>query len=120
MAESAGLSGLRRAEAADIPALVALQQAAYARNRPLLGVEPVPLLADYADILATQEIWLAENRGALEGALILDLREGAFLIWSVAVAPAARVGSAIACWPLPTSAHANWGTGRCGSIPASR
>ena len=90
MAEPAGLQRLRRALAADVPALVALQQAAYARNRPLLGVEPMPLLADYADILATQEIWLAEDRGVLEGALILDLRGGALLIWSVAVAPAAQ------------------------------
>jgi hypothetical protein len=34
-----------------LEAVVALQRAAYARNRSLLGVEPLPLLADYASIL---------------------------------------------------------------------
>ena len=38
---------LERASAADLPALIALQQAAYARNRDLLGVGPLPLLADF-------------------------------------------------------------------------
>ena len=90
MAEPAALNGLRRAAAADIPALLALQHAAYARNRTLLGVEPMPLLTDYTDIAATHEIWLAEDRGTLEGALILDLRADECLIWSIAVAPAAQ------------------------------
>jgi hypothetical protein len=35
-------AGLRRATTADEGALAALQEAAYAPNRPLLGVEPVP------------------------------------------------------------------------------
>ena len=45
------LTGLRRATAADVDALTALQHAAYARNRDILGVEPLPLLADYADVV---------------------------------------------------------------------
>jgi GNAT superfamily N-acetyltransferase len=81
---------LRRATAADIAAVVALQQAAYAKNRPLLGVEPLPLLADYAQILADYEVYLAERDGALDGVLILEPRTDDLLIWSIASAPHAQ------------------------------
>jgi hypothetical protein len=43
---------LRRATVDDLAAVVALQHAAYAKNRAILGVEPVPLLADYGQIFA--------------------------------------------------------------------
>lgn len=69
---------------------MALQQAAYARNRPLLGVEPLPLQVDYADILVSHEVWLAEQADSLTGALILEPRTDDLLIWSVAVAPAVQ------------------------------
>jgi ribosomal protein S18 acetylase RimI-like enzyme len=81
---------LRRAVPDNLAAVTALQRAAYAKNRPLLGVEPLPLLADYADILARYEVYLAERDGALEGVLILEPRADDLLIWSVAVAPAAQ------------------------------
>jgi ribosomal protein S18 acetylase RimI-like enzyme len=84
------LADLRRAGAADIPALVALQRAAYARNRDILGVEPLPLTADYDEIFASYETWLAEDGGTLMGALILEPRSDDLLIWSVATAPAAQ------------------------------
>jgi hypothetical protein len=40
------VSGLRRATIEDLPQVVALKHAAYAKNRAILGVEPLPLLAD--------------------------------------------------------------------------
>ncbi len=81
---------LRRATPDDLAAVVALQRAAYAKNRPLLGVEPLPLLADYTEIFRDYEVWLAEQDGALDGVLILEPRADDLLIWSVAVAPAAQ------------------------------
>jgi ribosomal protein S18 acetylase RimI-like enzyme len=81
---------LRRATLDDLAAVVGLQRAAYAKNRPLLGVEPLPLLADYAEILAEYEVYLAKQGGALDGVLILEPRTDDLLIWSVAVAPAAQ------------------------------
>jgi GNAT superfamily N-acetyltransferase len=81
---------LRRAVAGDLPAVTALQRAAYAKNRPLLGVEPLPLLADYAQVFADYEVYLAERDGTLEGVLILEPRAADLLIWSVATAPAAQ------------------------------
>ena len=85
-----GLAGLRRATADDLEAITALQRAAYAKNRPLLGVEPLPLLADYAAILADYEVWLAEGPTGLEGVLILKPRADDLLIWSIATAPGAQ------------------------------
>lgn len=78
---------IRRATAADLAAVVALQKDAYARNRAILGVEPLPLQADYHDILATMEVWLAESAAGLDGVLILEPRGNDLLIWSIATAP---------------------------------
>lgn len=72
---------------ADRPAIEALQKAAYAQNRRLLGVEPLPLMADYGAILADYEAWLVRDRDALAGVLIVDPRPDDLLIWSVATAP---------------------------------
>jgi ribosomal protein S18 acetylase RimI-like enzyme len=78
---------LRRAGAADVAAIHALQHAAYARNRTIMGLEPLPLTVDYATIVADYDVWLLEQDDALEGVLILKTRADDLLIWSVAVAP---------------------------------
>lgn len=79
---------LLRAGASDRTEVEGLQHAAYARNRELLGVEPLPLLADYADIFRSMEVWLSRNEaGALAGALILEPRQDDLLIWSIATQP---------------------------------
>lgn len=80
----------RRASEADRPAVEALQRAAYDRNRRLLGVEPLPLQADYAEIFRSMEVWLAEERDRLRGVLILAERPADLLIWSIAAAPDAQ------------------------------
>jgi N-acetylglutamate synthase-like GNAT family acetyltransferase len=86
----AGELSLRQGGVDDIDAVRALQQAAYARNRELLGREPLPLLADYAEIFRDYEVWLAELDGRLAGALILEPRADDLLIWSVAANPDRR------------------------------
>ena len=80
--------GLRRAVPGDRAALEALQRAAYAKNRPLLGVEPLPLLADYGEIMQTMEVWCVGDGSRLAGALILERRPDDLLIWSIATDPA--------------------------------
>ena len=80
----------RVADLIDRPAVERLQQAAYARNRKLLGVEPLPLKVDYAEVFVSKEVWLAEERDVLRGVLILELREEDLLIWSIAAAPDAQ------------------------------
>ena len=81
---------LQRAADTDFSDIVALQRAAYAKNRALLGVEPIPLLADYATILRDMEAWPARRGGKLSGALILEPRPGDLLIWSIATDPAGQ------------------------------
>jgi ribosomal protein S18 acetylase RimI-like enzyme len=80
----------RRAGPGDVAAVVALQQAAYARNRDLLGVEPLPLQVDYQEIVAQMEVWLFGPAEALRGALALQAEPDGLLIWSVATAPHAQ------------------------------
>jgi ribosomal protein S18 acetylase RimI-like enzyme len=85
-----GASALRRADSRDLPAVVALQRTAYARNRALLGVEPLPLLADYDEIARAMEVWVAREDGRIAGVLILERRIDDLLVWSIATDPAAQ------------------------------
>jgi ribosomal protein S18 acetylase RimI-like enzyme len=84
------MRGLRRAHADEAGKIATFQRAAYQRNRVILGVEPIPLKADYAEILTEYEVWLHENGDAVTGVLILEPRPDDLLIWSVATAPEAR------------------------------
>jgi GNAT superfamily N-acetyltransferase len=83
----AGAWDLRRATPQDHDRLVALQHAAYARNRVLLGVEPIPLMADYRAVLREKEVWLAEEGENLVGALVLEPRAADLTIESIATDP---------------------------------
>jgi ribosomal protein S18 acetylase RimI-like enzyme len=84
------LASLRRAESSDLPKLIALQRAAYAGNRTIIGREPLPLMADYELLSRDHEIWLLDEATRLLAALILQPRPDDLLIWSVAVSPEAR------------------------------
>ena len=84
------MTALRRATRDDLHAVLALQRAAYAKNRTILGVEPLPLKADYSQVFADYEVYLAERDGALDGVLILEPRADDLLIWSIATAPEAQ------------------------------
>jgi GNAT superfamily N-acetyltransferase len=79
--------GLRRATAADRSAIEAVQHGAYARNREILGVVPIPLQADYGAVLRDWEVFLAEDAQGLAGVLIVEPRPADLLIWSLATAP---------------------------------
>ncbi|BAT57678.1 putative N-acetyltransferase YvbK [Variibacter gotjawalensis] len=84
------LSSLRRADLRDLEAVRAFQHGAYARNRAIQNVEPLPLMVEYADIFRTHEVWLSEQGGALGGVLILEDRPEDLLVWSVATAETAK------------------------------
>lgn len=78
---------LERADTNDKDAVVALQFAAYARNRELLGLEPLPLLTDYGEIFADYEVWVRREDDGIGAVLILEPRPDDLLIWSVATDP---------------------------------
>lgn len=85
-----GGHALRRADLDDLPAIEAVQRAAYAKNRVLLGVEPVPLLWDYRKVFREREVWVLDGATGLSGVLILQPREEDFLIDSLAAPPMAQ------------------------------
>lgn len=84
--EAEGLA-LERAGPADVEALLTLQRAAYARNRELLGVEPLPLLENYEDLIARQEVWVVRDGAAIAGAIMLEPQPDHLLLWSISTAP---------------------------------
>jgi GNAT superfamily N-acetyltransferase len=79
---------LRRASIVDLDAVCRVQRQAYAANRLVLGVEPLPLTADYRDVLQTREVWVAEIAANIVAVLILILESDCLLIWSIATTPA--------------------------------
>ncbi len=87
---AAGTVPLRRATLADIPAILALTNAAYTPNESIIGVPSLPRIADYSQIVAEHEVWLAEGADGLEAALVLEIEPADFTLWSIAVSPAAQ------------------------------
>jgi GNAT superfamily N-acetyltransferase len=83
---------LRRAQSGDEAAFQALQQAAYAPNRDLLGVEPLPLQMAAAEVLSRYEVWLLVEGDEVKGALALEPRRDDVEIWSVSVEPSRQNG----------------------------
>jgi GNAT superfamily N-acetyltransferase len=81
---------IRRGDIGDLASLIALQRAAYRPNAEILGTEPLPLRADYGDVVRTSEVWVVPGADGLAGALILKINPDHLLIWSIAVAPSAQ------------------------------
>lgn len=81
---------LRRARLDELPQIEALQKAAYARNRILLGVEPVPLLWDYARVFREREVWVLDGADGIAGVAILQPRADDLLTDSIAACPTAQ------------------------------
>jgi RimJ/RimL family protein N-acetyltransferase/ribosomal protein S18 acetylase RimI-like enzyme len=94
----AGPISLRRAALADIPAILALKNAAYTPNESIIGVPSLPRIADYVQVVAEHEVWLAQTGDRLDAALVLEIEPDEFTVWSVAVAPEAagrRLGTVL-------------------------
>lgn len=83
---------LRRVSSADQAEVEAFQEMAYARNREILGVTPVPLKWDYATIFSETEVWGVRDKGQLVGVLILRPREDDLYLESVATLPQVQGG----------------------------
>src|SRR5262245_6189510 len=77
----------RRAVATDAAAVTMLSQAAYQKFVERIGRLPQPLTADYAEVIRTDETWVAEDDNSKHiGVLVLKPASDHLLIWSVAVA----------------------------------
>jgi GNAT superfamily N-acetyltransferase len=74
--------------AADAPAIRDLTRAAYAKWVPVIGREPKPMLADYAEALRKHRIDLMYLDGQLAALIETIAESDHLLIENVAVAPA--------------------------------
>lgn len=85
---------LRTATAADVPAITALVQSAYAAWVPLIGRNPRPMDVDYADAVIRHRFDLLVEGGTLVGLIETDRRPDHLWIENIAVARA-RQGQGI-------------------------
>jgi len=88
MTEPGPSTVLRRAVAADAPAITELVVAAYRHYEPLIGRTPLPMLAHYEDAVRQHEVWVLVADGELVGVLELEPRADHLWIENVAVLPA--------------------------------
>ncbi len=78
---------IRAATAADVPDIARVTRDAYAVYVPVIGVEPAPMLADHAALVAAGEVHVADVDGQVAGALVTRPAGEALLLESVAVDP---------------------------------
>jgi ribosomal protein S18 acetylase RimI-like enzyme len=88
----------RLATSADVPTLSLITADAYAPVVDQIGRPPAPVTADYQDLVAKSEVWVAQDGDTVVGLLVVEVRDDHLLIENVAVAPAVQrrgVGSAL-------------------------
>jgi GNAT superfamily N-acetyltransferase len=88
----------RPAVVADVPALAEVARQAYGPYVERMGQEPGPMTADYGDVVAGGEVWVAEDGARIIGMVVLIAESGYLLVENVAVVPEAQgkgVGNAL-------------------------
>lgn len=78
--------GIRLAESADQAAVEAIVRAAYEPWVPVIGVKPLPMIADYGALIAGEHVYVLEN-GELDALIVLEREIDVLLIENVAVRP---------------------------------
>ncbi|MEE8535551.1 MAG: GNAT family N-acetyltransferase [Kiloniellales bacterium] len=86
--KSKGQPRVRRAQARDVPAIIACVRAAYQVYVERMGKEPAPMLADYAALTAADRVRVLELDGRLAGAIVLFARGDHLFVETIAVDPA--------------------------------
>jgi ribosomal protein S18 acetylase RimI-like enzyme len=78
---------LRPATAADVPSVTELVRAAYAQYVPRLGGPPRPMTDDYAEVVRTHRVIVAERDGNILGLVVRGVSDEGFFVDNVAVDP---------------------------------
>jgi N-acetylglutamate synthase-like GNAT family acetyltransferase len=81
---------IRAATAADVPAVTRCICAAYLRYIERVGKQPAPMLQDYANVIRTSQVHVAEREQHILGVLELLVTDEGFLLDSIAVDPSAQ------------------------------
>jgi ribosomal protein S18 acetylase RimI-like enzyme len=79
---------LRPATASDVPALGELVDAAYRHYVERIGGRPRPMTDDYAEVVRSRTVTVAERAGEIVGLIVLDRQGHEVVIDNVAVHPA--------------------------------
>jgi ribosomal protein S18 acetylase RimI-like enzyme len=80
----------RFATGADVSKVAALVNAAYVHYVERIGMLPRPMTDDYAEVIASQQVTVAESHGTIVGVIVLTVEDEGFLIDNVAVDPSCR------------------------------
>jgi ribosomal protein S18 acetylase RimI-like enzyme len=91
-------SVLRPATVTDAPRLTELVQAAYGHYVERLGGRPRPMTDDYAEVVRSFRVTVAEHEGDIVGLIVLGVDAEGFLVDNVAVDPSQQgrgVGKAL-------------------------
>jgi ribosomal protein S18 acetylase RimI-like enzyme len=78
--------GIRLAESADRAAVEAIVQAAYEPWVAVIGVRPLPMVADYGELISQGHVHVLEN-GEIDALIVLEVTDGVLLVENVAVRP---------------------------------
>jgi ribosomal protein S18 acetylase RimI-like enzyme len=83
----ARLDGLRPADAADVPTLADVVDAAYGHYVERIGGPPGPMTDDYAQVVRDRRVTVAERGGKIVGLVVFGPADEGFAIDNVAVEP---------------------------------
>jgi ribosomal protein S18 acetylase RimI-like enzyme len=89
---------LRPATVADVPTMSELVRAAYGHYVERLGAPPRPMTDDYAEVIRSYRVIVAERDGEIVGLVVFGVSDEGFFIDNVAVDPShqgAGVGKAL-------------------------
>jgi N-acetylglutamate synthase-like GNAT family acetyltransferase len=81
---------LRRATAADAPAIAQLIEGAYEKYIQRIGRRPAPMDADHPALIDTANVWVLAHEGKLLGSLTTVVMDDHLFLDSIAVAPDAQ------------------------------
>jgi GNAT superfamily N-acetyltransferase len=95
---------IRSALPSDATAVAACVKQAYEPWIAIVGQKPGPLLDDYAQVIATSQVYLAQTDHDLAGVLVLSTTDEGFLLENVAVPPAYQ-GSGVGRLLLARAEH---------------
>src|SRR3954466_5995468 len=78
--------GIRLAESADRGAVETIVRTAYEPWVQLIGVRPLPLFADYGELIARGGVHVLEN-GRIDALIVLEALDGVLLVENIGVRP---------------------------------
>jgi ribosomal protein S18 acetylase RimI-like enzyme len=80
----------RPAAAGDASKVAEVVAAAYGHYVERIGTMPGPMTDDYAEVIGTRQVTVAERHGAIVGVIVLAVTDEGFLVDNVAVHPGHR------------------------------